>query len=101
MSPKAEDQRDHEHLLDRLHSLRTIVPVFAQELASARRQAARLHTENGRLLAEVRRLQRQRAGRSAVRELKLATKARPQTKSSNATKGTDDVQYADQMARLG
>jgi hypothetical protein len=57
--------------------------------------------ENCRLLAEVRRLQRQHAGRNEVRELKLATKARPQTKSINATKGTDDVQHADQMARLG
>lgn len=101
MSPEADDQRDREHLLDRLRSLRTIVPVFAQELASARRQAGRLSTENGRLLAEVRRLQRQRAGHNEIRELKLARKARPQTKSINATKGTDDVQYADQVARLG
>jgi regulator of replication initiation timing len=101
VSPEVEDQRDRKHLLDRLHSLRTIVPVFAQELASARRQATRLRMENGRLLAEVRRLQRQHAGRNEVRELKLATKARPQTKSINATKGTGDVQYADQVARLG
>jgi hypothetical protein len=101
VSPEAEDQRDREHLLDRLHSLRTIVPVFAHELASARRQAARLRTENGRLLAEVQRLQRQRAGRNAIRELKLATGARRQAGSINATKGTDDVQQADQVARLG
>lgn len=49
---------DREHLLERLHNLRTILPVFAQELAGGRRQAARLRVENGRLAEEVRRLQR-------------------------------------------
>jgi hypothetical protein len=51
--------RDRDHLIDRLQHLRAIVPVFAQELASARRQAAQLRVENGRLLEEVCRLQRQ------------------------------------------
>lgn len=52
---------DREHLLDRLMHLRAILPVFAEELASSRRQAAVLRVENRGLLAEVRRLQRQSA----------------------------------------
>lgn len=52
---------DREHLLDRLDRLRAILPAFAQELVSSRRQAAALRVENRGLLAEVRRLQRQRA----------------------------------------
>jgi hypothetical protein len=51
---------DHEHLLDRLAHFRTILPAFAQELASARRQSAALRVENRKLLEEVRRLRRQR-----------------------------------------
>jgi len=43
-------------MLDRLHSLRAILPVFAEELASSRRQAAALRVENRGLLEEVRRL---------------------------------------------
>jgi len=50
---------DRDHLLDRLNRLRTILPAFAEELASSRRQAAALRVENRGLLAEVRRLQRQ------------------------------------------
>ncbi len=52
-----------EQLLDRLAQLRTILPAFAEELATARRQTAALRAlrvENRGLLAEVRRLQRQR-----------------------------------------
>lgn len=55
-TPRASDR---EQLLARLLNLRTIVPVFAKELASARRQAAGLRAENRRLLEQVRRLQRQ------------------------------------------
>lgn len=51
---------DRDHLLDRLQHLRTILPVFAQELASARRQTAALRVENRGLLDEVRRLRAQR-----------------------------------------
>ena len=51
---------EREQLLDRLAQLRAILPVFAEELASARRQAAVLRVENRGLLAEVCRLQRQR-----------------------------------------
>jgi len=47
---------DREHLLDRLAHFRTILPAFAQELASARRQTAQLRVENRRLLEELRRL---------------------------------------------
>jgi hypothetical protein len=49
---------DRDHLLDRLHNLRMIVPVFAQELASARRQAATLRVENRKLRERVQQLQR-------------------------------------------
>lgn len=55
---------DREHLLERLQSLRGILPVFAQELASARRQAAALRIENRGLHEEVRRLRRLHAERS-------------------------------------
>jgi len=51
---------DREHLLDRLRHFRTILPVVAQQLASARRQAAHLRVENRGLLEEVRRLRQQR-----------------------------------------
>lgn len=51
---------DRDHLLDRLQHLRGILPVFAQELASARRQTAALRVENRGLLEEVRRLRAQR-----------------------------------------
>jgi hypothetical protein len=48
---------DRDHLLERLHELRVLVPAFAQELAGVRRVAARLRSDNRRLLAEVQRLQ--------------------------------------------
>ncbi len=51
---------DRDHLLERLHRLRTVLPVFAQELASSRRQAAALRIENHGLVDEVRRLRAQR-----------------------------------------
>ncbi len=57
----SDRELDREQLLDRLRNLRTIVPVFAQELSSARRQVTRLRVENGTLLEQVRLLQRQRA----------------------------------------
>jgi hypothetical protein len=55
---------DRDHLLERLHHLRTILPVFAQELASSRRQAAALRVENRGLVDEVRRLRAQRGDSS-------------------------------------
>lgn len=61
MSCVREQASDRDHLLDRLHNLRAVLPVFAQELVSARRQTARLRVENGRLMEQVRELQRERA----------------------------------------
>lgn len=58
---------DRDHLLDRLQHLRSILPVFAQELASARRQTAALRVENRGLLDEVRRLRAQRGESSPPR----------------------------------
>ncbi len=55
---------ERDHLLERLHRLRTILPVFAQEVANSRRQAAALRVENRGLVDEVRRLRRER-GESA------------------------------------
>jgi hypothetical protein len=42
MPADTDRAREREHLLDRLHNLRVIVPVLAQELASARGRAAHL-----------------------------------------------------------
>jgi len=53
------DAIDRAQLLDRLQSLRSILPVFAQDLAGARRQVATLRLENSRLLERVRALQRE------------------------------------------
>ncbi len=57
-STVAGEAIDREQMLDRLQHLRTILPVFAQELATARRHAAQLRRDNSKLLAEVHRLQR-------------------------------------------
>jgi hypothetical protein len=54
---------NRDHLIERLNQLRTILPVFAQELESSRRQAAALRVENRGLIDEVRRL-RVRRGES-------------------------------------
>lgn len=59
-SHSSEAATEREHLLDRLAHFRTILPAFAAEVASARRQSAALRVENRRLLEEVRRLRRQR-----------------------------------------
>jgi hypothetical protein len=57
---------DREHLLDRLHNLRTIVPVLATELANARRQAAHLGVENRKLTEQLRRAQANGGARAPV-----------------------------------
>jgi hypothetical protein len=62
VSDRIDELGDREHLIDRLQNLRAIVPVFAQELASARRQEARLRLDIARLAEQVRQLQRQRIG---------------------------------------
>jgi hypothetical protein len=36
-------------VIERLHKLRTVLPAMAQERAEARREAARLRSENARL----------------------------------------------------
>jgi len=51
MGSTAAEAYEREMLLDRLTNLRTIVPVLAEELASARRQLAGMRREN-RLLQE-------------------------------------------------
>ncbi len=60
MSSERERASERDHLLDRLHNIRAILPVFAQELASARRQSAQLRLENASLMRQVRELQRER-----------------------------------------
>lgn len=67
MSSGTDGASERDHLLDRLQSLRAILPVFAQELASARRQTARLRLENASLTEQVRELQRQRGAVSHAR----------------------------------
>ena len=106
MSHREERQADRARLLARLQNLRTIVPVFAEELASARRQAARLRAarlrlENGRLVEQVRRLQHERIGRGRARGDNLLSKATPNAMSVHANKGVGDAQHAHTVARLG
>ncbi len=50
-----------EDTLERLANMRTVVPVFARELTSARRAAAELRLENRRLLERIQQLQRERS----------------------------------------
>jgi hypothetical protein len=50
------DAGEREQMLDRLRNLRRVLPVLAQEMAAARRQAARLRTDNRRLSEQVREL---------------------------------------------
>jgi len=52
------DAAEQDHIRDRLQNLRTVVPVLAEELASARRQTAELRRENDRLVQRIRDLQR-------------------------------------------
>jgi hypothetical protein len=55
----AAEAREREQLLDRLRSLRRVLPVLAQEMAAARRQAAHLRLDNRRLTDQVRELRAQ------------------------------------------
>ncbi|MGO9488340.1 MAG: hypothetical protein ACLQBB_04840 [Solirubrobacteraceae bacterium] len=77
MTSWTEPAREREYLLDRLQNLRTILPVFAQELASARRESARLRLQNRRLEEQVRHLQRQRVTRGDARLRSSAARAAP------------------------
>ena len=48
--------RDREQMLERLNNLRAILPIFARELANARREAARLRVQNRRLTEQIEKL---------------------------------------------
>ncbi|HEU0250035.1 MAG TPA: hypothetical protein VFR48_04855 [Solirubrobacteraceae bacterium] len=52
----ATEAGERDQLLDRLRSLRRVLPVLAQEMAAARRQAAHLRIDNRRLTEQVREL---------------------------------------------
>jgi hypothetical protein len=59
---------ERDQLIDRLRSLRRVLPVLAQEMATARRQAARLKIDNRHLTDQVRELRaelRERRGKAA------------------------------------
>jgi len=64
VSAAIHEASEREYLLERLRSLRAILPLLAEELAGARRQNAQLQLENGRLLEQMRELNRQRAPQS-------------------------------------
>lgn len=49
---------ERDQMLDRLSSLRQVLPALAQEMAAARRQAARLRSDNRRLTEQVRQLRK-------------------------------------------
>jgi hypothetical protein len=57
------EEAEREQLVRRIERLRTVLPAFAEEVASARRQSAALRAENARLLERVRRLQGADGGR--------------------------------------
>jgi hypothetical protein len=56
---------ERDQLIDRLRSLRRVLPVLAQEMASARRQAARLTVDNRRLSEQVRELRTELESRTS------------------------------------
>jgi hypothetical protein len=51
--PRLELVTDPGELIDRIVKLRALLPAFAQETASARREAARLRTQNAALQRRV------------------------------------------------
>lgn len=55
---RSHDAHEREQMLDRLSNLRKVLPALAQEMAAARRQAARLRSDNRRLAEQVRRLRK-------------------------------------------
>ena len=56
LAPASFEAREREEMLDRLQHLRGVLPVLAQEMAAARRQAARLRSDNRQLAEQVRQL---------------------------------------------
>jgi len=90
--PSTSSYPSRAEAIARWEQLRSVVPVFAQELVSARRQAASLRAENSWLIEQVRQLQRARAQRplrvSANKQrLEVATSAARQKLASNAGSG--------------
>lgn len=70
---------DRDHVFERLQNLRAILPVFATELADARRQAAHLRVENRKLKEQLTRLHgERRAGTLSAARKQL--KARPEAR---------------------
>jgi hypothetical protein len=73
--PRISSHPSRAEAIDRLEQLRSVVPVFAHELVSARRQAAQLRAENGWLIEQVRQLQRGRAQGNPSVSLPTSTSA--------------------------
>jgi hypothetical protein len=101
MSPEGGPDLDRAQLVERLQNLRSILPVFAQEVASARRASARLRLENARLQEQMRQLRCERGGREGTRDPALLVAAMARRTSIKTTKAVDGVQHADRLARLG
>ena len=56
---------ERDQLIDRLRSLRRVLPVLAQEMACARRQATRLKIDNRHLTEQVRELRAELEARTS------------------------------------
>jgi len=104
LMPATQTAQDRDHLLDRLENLRKIVPVFAEELANARRQSAQLRSENIRLLEQVRQLQRRHPPRAGVRAGSRAQQASARftrrERSGGVAPHTPDAESQRRMAPL-
>ena len=74
--PPIKSRTSRAEAIDRLERLRSVVPVFAQELISARRQAAQLRAENGWLIEQARQMQRERAASNGSAPLPASTNGR-------------------------
>ena len=64
--------RLHGDTLERLTRLRRILPLLGEELATARREAARLRVENRRLSARMKELERLQARAESLRAPRIA-----------------------------
>lgn len=74
--PSGRSDPSRDEAISRLEALRSVMPVFAQELVSARRQAAWLRAENSWLIEQVRLLQRGSAQSGASVSLPTSTSGR-------------------------
>ena len=74
--PPIKSRTSRAEAIDRLERLRSVVPVFAQELISARRQAAQLRAENGWLIEQARQMRRERAASNGSAPLPASTNGR-------------------------